>query len=162
MERLLRVTMLFAFLENLIQMDFNFQFKSKWAKIQFKIKDPCGKPYLKMYLRGFRCFNPFSEDSPLGSVAIWGGRLGIEKDDVSGGVSKLEAPRKDKLSSWRADAESFLNFIRKGLGLAHGGSLRTPAVQFGNGKNVEIAFYAGQSFQAEAFNIFSSLCSPHF
>lgn len=131
------------------------------ARLKISCSSKCETPWLKMYLRGFKCFRCSPVETPLGQINIWGKVQGVSKDEVSGGIL-IEAPQEKDLTLWREEAEQFFDFVRKGLGLANGGRLQAPVTEFRKENNLEVDFYAGHGFQWE-FPLFSpTVLQPYF
>jgi hypothetical protein len=118
------------------------------CKITVPLERHVENPTLRRWFRSFRSFRNPPIETRFGKLNLWGATENVGPDALSGGVS-LEAPSGDPGDTWREEADNFLRHMHRGLGLAHGGRLQNPLIEYSHGLTWERTFFDGAGFTPE-------------
>lgn len=127
---------------------YHVSLKTDAATVVLPMEKCAERPLLRLWFRAFRSFrNPINE-TPLGSVEVWGATKRERVDDVTGYVA-IRGPADFEPSTWRAKSDKLLWHMHRGLAFAHGGRLQTPRLDYIEGNVWTATFYAGSASRSE-------------
>ncbi len=106
-----------------------------------KLHRPCPareRPFLRLWLRGFRCFPQVRASCDLGQIGARGDVRDKTANSLLGHIDLLATDAPENAMIWRRDAECMVQHVRRVMSFAAGINLGDPVLEFHFGDNIEI------------------------
>ena len=115
------------------------------------------RPVLKLHLKGFECFPALHAKCRLGAIQVAGETKLGEPDRLTGWIVIEAAEPPADIDAWRAEAEKFVEHLRRILSVAASTMLQAPVLELAVGDRHEIEILSQTRQHAPVMRVFHKL-----
>lgn len=127
------------------------------AEFRRKLAVPTTKPTLRMHVKGFQNFGQLNSKCCLGMVAMVGKMTIDDPDTITGHIAVQSDREPTDLTAWHAEADKFLEHVRRVMSFASAAVLRGPIIEFFAGNDLKVVAMSQTRQAAAPLRIFHHL-----